>query len=76
MVVLALGVVIAGTTNYQVTGGRDAVQGGNDLLMLIKIPHGSPAIGLYAAEAAGILAIVAGVMLAYLSRKRCERLVA
>ena len=51
------------------------MQGGNDLLMLID-SHGSPAIGLYAAEAAGILAAVAGVMLAYLSRKRRERQVA
>lgn len=69
-VVLAAGVVILGATVYQVTGGRDAVQGGNPgLLVLISAFHGSPAIGLYAAEAAGMLAALAGVMLAFLSRK-------
>ncbi len=73
MVVLALGVVIFGTTVYQVTGGHDAVQGGNDLLVLVRVFHGSPAIGLHAAEAAGILAALAGLILAFLSRGKRQR---
>lgn len=64
LVVLAGGAVILGTTVYQVTGGRDAVQGGNDLLVLITIFHGTPAVGIQAAEVAGVVAALAGLVLA------------
>jgi FtsH-binding integral membrane protein len=67
MLVVALGAVILGATVYQVTGGRDALEGGSDLLVLITVFHGSPAAGLHAAEAAGLLAVLAGLMLAFLS---------
>lgn len=68
MVVVALGAVILGTTVYQVTGGRDAVQGGDSVLVLFATPYSSPATGLRAAEAAGMLAGIAGLFLALLSR--------
>jgi hypothetical protein len=73
LVVVALGVGVIGTTLYQVTGGRDAVQGGNDLLVLITIFHGTPAIGLHAAETAGVLAASAGFVLAFLARGKRQR---
>jgi hypothetical protein len=73
LVVFAGGAVILGTTVYQVTGGRDAVQGGNDLLVLITIFHGTPAVGIHAAEVAGVLAASAGLILAFLSRGKRQR---
>jgi hypothetical protein len=73
MVVVAGGAVIFGATVYQVTGGRDAAEGGNDLLVLIQIFHGTPAVGIHAAEAAGVLAASAGLVLAFLSRGKRQR---
>ncbi len=73
LLVLVAGVVILGATVYQVTGGRDAVQGGNNLLVLITIFHGTPAAGIHAAEVAGVLAVLAGLVLTYLPRGTSQR---
>jgi hypothetical protein len=62
--VTAFGTVILGATVYQLTGGRDAIEGGPyHLLMLVAMFHGYPAAGIHEAELAGALAIAAGLIL-------------
>jgi cbb3-type cytochrome oxidase subunit 3 len=62
--VFILGVIILGTAIYSGTGSRTKLEsvlsvGGQSLSV-----KGSPAVGLYAAGAAGLMAMFAGVMLA------------
>lgn len=63
--VFSLGLVIYGAAIYQTSGNRDALEGGRGgLLVLIHEFHGTPAVAVYAAGAAGLLAIYAGLVLA------------
>jgi amino acid transporter len=71
--VLVGGAVIFGTTVYQVTGYRDVVQSGPNPLLILIVARGSPAVGIHAAQAAGVLAASAGLVLTFLSRGKGQR---
>lgn len=73
LLVLAGGVVILGATVYQVTGNRDVVQSGPNALLILMVSRGSPAVGIHAAQVAGLLAASAGFVLAFLSRGKRPR---
>ena len=64
--VFALGLVILATAIYQGTGSRTKLEsvGANSFLRESITVNGSPAVGLYAAGAAGLLAMFAGFILA------------
>jgi hypothetical protein len=66
MAIVLLGATIYGATIYQTTEGRDWIEEGNNLLMLVQYPHAPPALGIHAARWAGALAVLAGLALAYL----------
>jgi hypothetical protein len=68
LLVLAGATVILGATVYHVAGNRDVVQSGPNPLLILMISRGSPAVGIHAAQAAGILAASAGLVLTFLSR--------
>jgi hypothetical protein len=63
MLVAVLGAAIYAATVYQVTGGRDGIEGSSNLLMLVYQPHGFPSTGLHLGKAAGLLAMVSGLVL-------------
>lgn len=67
LLVLVGGAVILGTTVYQVTGYRDAVQSAPNTLLILIVARGSAAVGIHAAQAAGVLAVSAGFVLISLS---------
>jgi hypothetical protein len=73
LLVLVGGAVILGATVYQVTGYRDAVQSAPNPLLILMIARGSPAVGIHAAQAAGVLALSAGFVLTFLSRGKHQR---
>ncbi len=73
LLVLVGGAVILGTTVYQVTGNRDVVQSGPNPLLILSVARGSPAVGIHAAQAAGVLAASAGLVLTFLSRCKRQR---
>lgn len=73
LLVLVGGAVILGATIYQGTGDRDVVQSASNPLLILMVSRGSPAIGIHAAQAAGVLAASAGLVLAFLSRGKRQR---
>jgi hypothetical protein len=73
LLVLAGATVILGATVYQVTGNRDVVESGPNSLLLLAVSRGSPAVGIHAAQAAGVLAASAGLVLTFLSRGKHQR---
>lgn len=73
LLVLAGGAVILGATVYQVTGNRDVVQSGPNPLLILAVSRGSQAVGIHAAQAAGLLAASAGLVLTLLSRDKRQR---
>jgi uncharacterized membrane protein len=65
MLAACLGALIYAATIYQETGGREVVEaGGGPLLIALDGVHGSPGTGLRLAKAAGLLAMISGLVLA------------
>lgn len=63
--VFLLGLVILGTAIYEGTGDRTKLESlGSPFLHESVVVSGSPAVGLYAAGAAGLMAMFAGLVLA------------
>jgi hypothetical protein len=73
LLVLVGGAVILGATVYQVTGNRDFVETAENQLLTLIVGRGSPAVGIHAAQAAGLLAASAGLVLTFLSRSKRQR---
>lgn len=73
LLVLVGGAGILGATVYQVTGTRDVVQSGPNPLLILAVERGSPAVGIHAAKAAGVLAALAGLVLTFLPWGKRQR---
>jgi Uncharacterised protein family UPF0547 len=75
--VFVLGLIILGSAIYAGTGSRTKLESVGSIAGESVVVHGSPAIGIYASGAAGLIAMFAGLILAghvFDSYKGAERL--